>query len=48
MCDFTEKDFDIIMEKEKVLRHDVKAIEYFIFNSNIKQTEKMAGIIYTI
>lgn len=30
MVDFTQEDFIKIMEKESVLRHDVKAIEYFI------------------
>lgn len=30
MIDFTQEDFNKIMEKERVLRHDVKAIEYFI------------------
>jgi len=30
MIDFTQEDFNKIMEKECVLRHDVKAIEYFI------------------
>ena len=28
--DFTQEDFNKIMEKEAILRHDVKAIEYFI------------------
>jgi adenylosuccinate lyase len=28
--DFTQNDFNKIMEKENILRHDVKAIEYFI------------------
>jgi adenylosuccinate lyase len=30
MQDFTIKDFHIIMNKEHIIRHDVKAIEYFI------------------
>lgn len=30
MIDFNNDDFNEIMKKEKVLRHDVKAIEYFI------------------
>lgn len=30
MVDFTQEDFNKIMAKECVLRHDVKAIEYFI------------------
>jgi len=30
MIDFTQEDFIKIMEKERILRHDVKAIEYFI------------------
>jgi adenylosuccinate lyase len=30
IVDFTQEDFNKIMEKECVLRHDVKAIEYFI------------------
>lgn len=28
--EFTKQDFNKIMEKEKILRHDVKAIEYYI------------------
>jgi adenylosuccinate lyase len=30
MKDFTQSDFTAIMERERILRHDVKAIEYFI------------------
>jgi len=30
MINFTQEDFNKIMEKERILRHDVKAIEYFI------------------
>lgn len=30
LTDFTQNDFQKIMEKERILRHDVKAIEYFI------------------
>jgi len=30
MIDFRQEDFNKIMEKEQILRHDVKAIEYFI------------------
>jgi len=40
-CDFTQEDFDRIMEKEVILRHDVKAIEYFIKELlEIQQTGK--------